>query len=60
MNLYYNTEISDSVRNNGKLYRISKRDGVPYITYRRRTRVLYTNPVGGSYINVNGSRIYFL
>lgn len=62
MKTYYDTNISDTVRlgAGGKLYRISKRDGVPYITYQRKTRVLFTNPVGGAYINVEGSRVYFL
>ena len=59
---YYNTEISDTVRlgAGGKLYRISKRKGVPYITYKRKTRVLFANPIGGAFINVRGTRIYFL
>ena len=59
---YYNTEISDTVRLGGgsKLYRISKRKGVPYITYKRNTRVLFSNPIGGAFININGTRIYFL
>lgn len=59
---YYNTEISDTVRLSagGKFYRISKRKGVPYITYKRNTRVLFKSAVGGAYININGSRVYFL
>ncbi len=59
---YYNTAISDTVRlgAGGKLYRISKRKGVPYITYKRKTRVLFSNPIGGAFINVGGTRIYFL
>lgn len=60
MNDYYNTDVSTTVKHDGKSYRIRKHYGVPYITYKRRTRVLYTNPVGGAYINVNGSRVYFL
>jgi hypothetical protein len=64
MNTYYDTSISDSVRLAGgtsvKRYRIRKHNEVPYITYKRRTRVLFKNLVGGAYINVNGSRIYFL
>lgn len=61
-NTYYDTNISDTVRlgPNGKLFHISKRGGVPYITYERKTRVLFANPVGGAYINVHGSRVYFL
>lgn len=60
---YYNTEISTTVRdpNTKKLYRISLRNDVPYVTYRRRTRVLFANPVGGSaYINVKHVRVYFV
>ena len=59
---YYNTEISDTVRLGvgGKLYRISKRKGVPYITYKRKTRVLFANPLGGTFINVGGTRVYFV
>ena len=59
---YYDTALSTSVRINGstKLYRIRKHDGVPYITYKRKTRVLFKGPVGGAYINVNGTRVYFV
>lgn len=59
---YYNTEISDTVRLSAgsKLYRISKRKDVPYVTYKRNTRVLFKSVVGGAYININGTRIYFL
>ena len=59
---YYNTEISDTVRLGvgGKLYRIIERKGVPYITYKRKTRVLFSNPIGGAFINVGGTRVYFL
>ena len=62
MTEYYNTEISDTVRlgAGGKLYPISKRKGVPYITYKRKTRVLFSNPIGGAFINIGGTRIYFL
>ncbi len=61
MNTYYDTRISDAVRGPGnKLYRISVRNQVPYITYARKTRVLYKNNVRGAYINVHNSRIYFL
>jgi hypothetical protein len=58
---YYDTNISDTVRlgPGGKLFHISKRDGVPYITYQRKTRVLFANPVGGAYVNIGGSRVYF-
>lgn len=59
---YYNTTFFTHVRINGstKLYRIRKHDGVPYITYKRKTRVLFKNPVGGAYINVYGTRVYFV
>ena len=61
---YYNTEISDTVRlgAGGKLYRISVRGPgrTPYITYKRKTRVLFSNPIGGAFINIGGTRIYFL
>ena len=56
---YYNTDISGIVRLGSKAYRISVRNKVPYVTYRRRTRVLFSNPVGGAFINVEGSRVYF-
>lgn len=56
---YYSTEISTTVRLGSKLYRITKRKGVPYVTHKRKTRVLYRNPVGGAYINLQGSRVYF-
>jgi len=59
---YYDTQISTTVKSNitKKSHRISKRRGVPYITYNRKTRVLFANPIGGAYINLDGSRIYFL
>lgn len=58
---YYNTKISDTVRTRGnKLYRISVRNGVPYITYNRSTRVLYQSPYGGAFINFYLGRVYFL
>lgn len=62
MNKYYDTNISDTViqQNSRKRYRISVRGGVPYITYARKTRVLFCNPVGGAYINIKGYRIYFV
>lgn len=60
MNDYYNTDISNTVRQGNKTYRIRKHRGVPYITYKRKTRVLYRNLVGGAFINVGGTRIYFL
>jgi hypothetical protein len=60
MSDYYDTRISTTVRHSGKLYRIRKHNQVPYVTYNRRTRVLYKNYLGGAYINVNGTRIYFL
>lgn len=59
---YYDTRISDTVRYagpGGKLYRISVREQVPYITHERRTRILFANPIGGAFINVKGSRVYF-
>lgn len=61
-NTYYNTVISDTVRLPGsdKLYRISKRKDVPYITYKRKTRVLFEGPLKqGAFINVDGGRVYF-
>lgn len=62
MNLYYDTNISSTVRNTAdkKLHRISVRNQTPYVTYNRRTRVLFKNPVGGAYINIKHSRVYFL
>lgn len=59
---YFNTDIATSVRLTGttKLYRISKRSGTPYITYKRKTRVLFANPIGGAYINVEGVRVFFV
>lgn len=62
---HYDTSISTSVRLTGtnKLFRITQRKMgdvlVPYVTYQRRTRVLFKNPVGGAYINLHGSRVYF-
>lgn len=60
---HYDTQISDTVRLSGstsvKRFRIRKHNQVPYITYKRKTRVLFSNPVGGAYINVGGSRVYF-
>ena len=62
---YYDTNISTSVRKVGtnKLYRITQRKMgdtlVPYVTHERKTRVLFKNPVGGAYINLHGSRVYF-
>lgn len=62
MNNYYNTEISSTVKNTAtrKNYRIRKIEGVPYVTLDRRTRVLFENPTGGAYINIKGSRVYFV
>lgn len=59
---YYNTDISTSVRiaTGKRLFRISKRNGVPYITFRRKTRVLFQNPVGGAFITIDGTRYYFV
>lgn len=61
MSIYYDTRVSNSVRaKNKKLYRISVRNKVPYITYDRKTRVLYRNGnFGGAYINIFGYRVYF-
>lgn len=58
---YYDTNISSTVRHtlSRKLYRISVRRDVPYITYKRKTRVLYKALVKGAYINVENVRIYF-
>lgn len=62
MNAHYNTNISDTVllKATNKRYRISVRNQVPYITYNRKTRVLFSNPVGGAYVNVGRSRVYFV
>ena len=60
MTTYYDTTFSNTVKLNGKLHRITMRNQVPYITYKRKTRVLYKNPIGGAYINVGPSRVYFL
>ena len=59
---YYDTNISTSVRlgAGGKLYRIRTRKGVPYITYKRKTRVLFKGPISGAFINVDGTRVYFV
>lgn len=59
---YYNTAISDTVRHPGtkKLHRIRTHKGVPYITFKRKTRVLFTGVLGvGAYVNVAGEKIYF-
>lgn len=59
---YYNTAVSDTVQHpaTNKRYRISKRKGVPYITYQRKTRVLFEGMLGfGAYVNVGGERIHF-
>ena len=62
MNYHYDTRISSAVRfgAGGKLFHISVRNGTPYITYKRKTRVLFKSPTTGAYINVEGSRVYFL
>ena len=61
-NEYYDTNISTSVRLGvgGKLYRIRTHKQVPYITYKRKTRVLFKGPISGAFINVGGSRVYFV
>ena len=61
-NEYYDTNISTSVRRGagGKLYRIRTHNQVPYITYKRKTRVLFKGPISGAFINVDGSRVYFV
>lgn len=60
MSNYYDTKISDTVRGPGnKLYRISVRNQVPYITYNRKTRVLYKNNFGGAVINIGYGQVYF-
>lgn len=62
MSDYYNTKISNTVRDciTKKLYRISVRNKIPYVTYKRNTRVLFKSAIRGAYININGSRVYFL
>ena len=62
MTTYYNTAISATVRNTitKKIHRIRKIGDVPYVTYKRKTRVLFQNPVGGAFINVDHNRVYFL
>lgn len=59
---YYDTRISETVRHNGtsKIHRIRKHDGVPYITFKRKTRVLFKSELTGAFVNVNGDRVYFL
>lgn len=57
---HYNTAISTTVKLGTKSFRIRSRFQVPYITYKRHTRVLFANPIGGAYINLEGKRIYFL
>ena len=61
-NQYWNVNISNIVKScaTKKSHRIRVRHGTPYVTYERKTRVLFTNPVGGAYINVGGNRVYFL
>lgn len=61
-NEYYDTKISTSVRQSagGKLYRVRTHKKVPYITYKRKTRVLFKGPVTGAFINVDGTRVYFI
>lgn len=62
MSDYYNTQLSNTVRESvtKKLYRISVRNKIPYVTYKRNTRVLFKNEISGAYVNINGSRVYFL
>ena len=62
MSDYYNTQLSNAVRESvtKKLYRISVRKKIPYITYKRKTRVLFKNEISGAYVNIGGSRVYFL
>ncbi len=62
MSDYYNTQLSNTVRDciTKKLYRISVRNKIPYVTYKRNTRVLFKSRIRGGYININGSRVYFL
>ena len=57
---YYDTNISNVVRQGNKIYRIRKHYEVPYITYKRKTRVLFKGEVSGAYINIGGSRVYFV
>ena len=61
-NEYYDTNISTTVRLPGtqKLYRIRTHSQVPYITYKRKTRVLFKGPISGAFINVDGTRVYFV
>jgi hypothetical protein len=60
MSIYYDTKIFDTVRGPGnKLYHISVRNHVPYVTYKRKTRVLYQNKVAGAFINIGCNRVYF-
>lgn len=62
MSDYYNTQLSNAVRESvtKKLYRISVRKKIPYITYKRKTRVLFKGPISGAFINVNGTQVYFI
>lgn len=59
---YYDTNISETVTQGNKRYRISKRDGVPYVTYKRKTRVLWqlSGLTRQAYINVGPDKVFFL
>lgn len=61
-NEYYDTNISTSVRlsSSQKQYRIRIHKQVPYITYKRKTRVLFKGPISGAFINIDGARVYFV
>lgn len=62
MSDYYDNPGASEVRNpvTHKNHRIRVHGGVPYITFNRKTRVLFKGPLGlGGEIHVNGDTIHF-
>lgn len=58
---YFNHQLCSTVRDpfTKKLYRITVRYGVPYITYQRKTRVLFARDWGlGAYVNIYDTSVY--
>lgn len=44
----------------GKSHRIRYHNGVPYITFKRKTRVLYQGPLGlGGQIHIGSKNVHF-
>lgn len=63
---YFDTRNTNVVRDfrTNKLHRISVRNGVPYVTYKRATRILFSSfprdsRFVGGYINYLGQTVYF-